>query len=158
MCGPGRFAGVNFAFQVQIGVSLHASRCAHRGHATGQVETRSGKGHLWHEHRRIGFPLAIQVWACDVEEMVVHPHDAWHHCVSAEVKNRDSLGSCNIGAIFDCRNLSVLDDNVPIFHRCRARAVNHPHMRQNNFRRVHPHKLLYIFGKLAGLCSRWQSK
>src|SRR5579872_6352877 len=149
---------LNVALQIQVGIGLHTPGCAHCGHTSGQVQARSGKCHLWYQQRWMGLPLAVQVRACDVEEMIVHPHNARYHRVSSKVKNGGVLRRRNVDAFLDYRDLSALDDYVLIFHRCRARAINYPHMRQHDLGCIHPHDLSYTLGKFWSLRGRWQQK
>jgi len=109
MCGPGKFAGVNFAFSrfrrrksprfPVVGIVITA---------TAQVETRIGKGSTvaTSTSSDTDFHSLFRFWACDVEEMVVCSHDAWLTGL-AEVKNLTPLDAVNIGAFSILPNLSV---------------------------------------------------
>ena len=57
----------------------------------------------------------------------------------------------HVGALENRRDLSALDHNILIFDRRPTRAVNDPHVGEDNFVSLHAHEFLHCFRQFRTL-------
>src|SRR5271155_2236 len=149
----GELAFIDVVLQVEISVGLDASRGAHGGHATGQIEAWRGECHLRNQYRRFGIPLAVFIWPRDVEKMVVHADDSGHYRIPAKAENRCSFRRGSVCTRLHHCDFAPFDDHVLVVNWRLTRAVNYAHVLENHSRRVHSHVFLHRCGQGGGLLS-----
>ena len=144
-------AGVNFAFEVQVGVGLDAAGRAHGGHTAGKIKTRSGERHLWDEHRFVVVPAAVEVGSRHVEKVIVHADDSRDHGVALEIEHGGVLRRSDVGSRLDRRNLASLEHDVLIVRGGAAGSVDDANVGEDYFCALHADILLDFFREIGGL-------
>ena len=147
----GKFAGVDVAFQVQIGVGFNAAGGAHGGNAAGEIKTRRRERHLRHQDGIVKMSPAVEIRPHDIEQVIVHADDAGHHGMSVKVKNSGRFVCGHVGARLNRGDLSAFDHNILIFNcRC-AGAVNDPHVSEDDLAGIYPNQLLHRLRQFRSL-------
>ncbi len=121
----GGAASLDLGLEVQLGVGCAASRRPHGGDAGPQVEPR----------RTVG-ELRAAAAGGRVVQVVVQADESRNHRVPGQVDDVRALGRPRRARVAHRRDAAVLDHHRLIFARGRARAVDQPHVRQRDHRRV----------------------
>ena len=87
-------------------------------------------------------PLAVEVRPHDVEQVIVHAHDARHHRIPVKIQHGCTGSGRHVRALLDRRDLSALDHDILIVDRRASGAVDNPHVGEHHLGRLHPHELL----------------
>src|SRR6185369_135838 len=95
--------------EVEIRLWLDTARGAQGGDAIGQVKTWRRKTHLGRQPGTIVTPVRAQIWPQVEPQMAMHPDDARHHRVAAQVKHRDVGTLSHVRPRLDRRDLAIFD-------------------------------------------------
>jgi hypothetical protein len=82
--------------------------------------------------------------------VVVHADDAGHDCVPAEIENRRAVTRWFVGAVGDRRDLSVLDRNILVGARRRARSVDQLNVLEDDARRYQADEFAHLWPERVG--------
>ena len=75
-----------------------------------------------------------------VVQMIVHPHQAGNHRVAGTVHRLRALRNLHRSGRANRLNLAVGNHHRPVFRGGGAGPIDHPHMIQDEYRRVDTHK------------------